>query len=295
MRDSSQDDDEYMYDNDDDCFESQEPPVALASTILAPDINSDKVLSISIPSQSPLQQPATTATSTTNKPLTNTEKCSNIFLVYDATAKNYTNVTRLKQELTALGYKLYCHDGADIATTTGGNKNLSIDIITQIKKCCVVVCAISKEYRYNTACKNISLYACEVSRKEAKNGPEVLFALTQGEYTTQSYPFRIDGWIGHMIKDCVWYPCWSSVQIAGAAEAIAAVILLKKKSFTLDATLDTDIWQDRAAAYKETHVVSSSGSPNIPKSPIVVLMDKLKKKKMVQQHTTILNPSLAFR
>ncbi len=225
----------------------------------------------------------------------------------------------MRKELKHSGYKIYCYDGepfeTKISTTSTSisdntliksnnnqemlssvisNSKIDENIINNINKCAVVVCAVSKEFRYNTNCKDVSLLARDLKRNNPSTGPELLFSMMQGDYTTQSSPFRVDGWLGHLMKDALWYPAWSRVHITGASEAIVAVISLKKKQIVLGEIQD-DIWQERAKKYASTHEVFAPPPTNVPKSPIVLLMDKMKSKKVIQKQVTPLNHNLAFR
>lgn len=279
------------------------------------------------------------ASSSEAKELSPSDKCSNIFIIYDhkgkifclhqlfrslsdinfLTAKNNENVLRMRKELKHAGYKIYCYDGEpfksktlasssdaddnilpksnsiqEISSSTITNSKIDQNIIDGINKCAVVVCAVSKEFRYNHNCKDVALFARDLKRSNPSTGPELLFSMMQGDYTTQSSPFRVDGWLGHLMKDALWYPAWSRVHIAGASEATVAVISLKKKQIVLGEIQD-DIWQERAKKYASTHEVFAPPPTNVPKSPIVLLMDKIKSKKVIQKHVTPLNHNLAFR
>jgi hypothetical protein len=43
------------------------------------------------------------------------------------------------------------------------------------------------------------------------------------DYTTKSIPSTVDGWLGLMIGNDQWYPCWETSQIESTASALAAI------------------------------------------------------------------------
>lgn len=70
-----------------------------------------------------------------------------------------------------------------------------------IKSSVAVVLCVSKPFKDNRNCKAFAQYASEQARKlNDANRIELIFVMMQGDYTTQSSPFRVDGWLKHMIK-----------------------------------------------------------------------------------------------
>jgi hypothetical protein len=80
--------------------------------------------------------------------------------------------------------------------------SLSDEVKNTMKHCVIIVICVSREYKVNQCCQRVARYALEREKK----GSIVLFALMQGDYTTNSTPERINGWLGHMVKGNNLYP-----------------------------------------------------------------------------------------
>ena len=94
----------------------------------------------------------------------------------------------------------------------------------EIKSCVVAVICITREYKANQGCQKIARYIVAQERRVI-----TLFALLQGDYSETSIPERITGWLGHMIRDAVTYPCYSELQISATSAMIDGVFTLRKK------------------------------------------------------------------
>ena len=78
-----------------------------------------------------------------------------------------------------------------------------------------------------------------------------------GEYTTSSYPDRVSGWLGHMIKDAVTYPCFTDLQIKTTASCIDGVFVLRMKQIYVNEK-EVDKFAARAAEVKRIIARSQS-------------------------------------
>jgi hypothetical protein len=83
----------------------------------------------------------------------------------------------------------------------------------------VFVIAVSQEYTRNLSCKKISLLARELKEQAPKTAAELCFVMIDGNYTTESHPHKVSGWLGHMLGASLWTPGWSHAHCAVAAEA----------------------------------------------------------------------------
>lgn len=77
---------------------------------------------------------------------------------------------------------------------------ISGDVSAKISNCMVVLFCVSREFKHNIRCKKVAQYARTKRDQSPRNQPEILFAMLQGNYTTQSYPYSVDGWLRHLIK-----------------------------------------------------------------------------------------------
>lgn len=69
------------------------------------------------------------------------------------------------------------------------------DVKATMKTCIVIVICVSRGYKVNLACQRVARYALTREKHSI-----VFFCLLQGDYSMTSYPQRVDGWLGHMIK-----------------------------------------------------------------------------------------------
>jgi hypothetical protein len=84
-----------------------------------------------------------------------------------------------------------------------------------------VIVFVSKDYKESANCRMEAKYTNQLSKK-GKVKP--IFVMVQNEYTTVSTPEYVDGWLGIMIGDSLWYPMWSESQIDSTAQEIAKVL-----------------------------------------------------------------------
>ena len=151
-----------------------------------------------------------------------------LFLSWDGTTESSINVTLLRRFLLAKGYFLYESSGAQF-----GNGSVLAEVpeevVQQLRASTAFVVCVSRAYTRNLSCKKVSLLAREMKFADPKTAPESVFVMIDGNYTTESQPYKVSGWLGHLLKDSLWSPAWSHAHAAGAAEAIMGVVNLKRK------------------------------------------------------------------
>lgn len=151
-----------------------------------------------------------------------------LFLSWDGTKTSATNVTLLRKFLFAKGYYIYEHAGEAFGNGSA-IAQVPDEVVANIKASTVVVICVAKEYTKNFSCKKISLLARELKLESPKTAPEMLFVMIDGDYTTDSQPHKVSGWLYHLLKDSLWSPCWSYAHTAGAAEAIMGTVNLRRR------------------------------------------------------------------
>lgn len=149
-----------------------------------------------------------------------------LFLSHDGQQSSKRNVDILRKALKKKGYIIYEHAGSNFAD----HHKVDPDILTQIQQSCVLVICVSKAYSVSFNCKKIALLAKEMILKDRRKAPEMLFCMVHGDYTTESHPYRVTGWLWHLLKDSLWSPAWSVAHIYGAADAISGVISLRRRT-----------------------------------------------------------------
>ena len=226
-----------------------------------------------------------------------------IFVLSEQSNKDpelYNNkiITKLKRIMKLSNFNIYSFDNTKPLKTP--NK-IDDEIIDEINKSSIVVACITKDLRHSLSCKMILQFVRDLkldgSTYEKSNlCPEVSFCLMQGDYTMVSQPHAIDGWLRHLMRDTVNYPSWNMNHIEGTAESIANVISLQKRLLVVPPNPEHDVWDKRIDQYKKKN-------PALPppvqkhKSPVVVLYEKLQRKKKMPVVDTRqpLDHRLAFR
>jgi hypothetical protein len=68
-----------------------------------------------------------------------------------------------------------------------------------------------------------------------KRAAEMLYVMIHGTFTTESYPYHCrEGWLGYFLRDSLWSPAWNHAHAAGAAEAIASTVNLRRNVVRLN-------------------------------------------------------------
>lgn len=85
----------------------------------------------------------------------------------------------------------------------------------------VCIIFVSKAYKHSANCHFESSYANQLK----KRGKLVLiFVMMDPTYTTVSKPDFVDGWLGFMIGDALWYPLFNESHVESTARAITKVV-----------------------------------------------------------------------
>ena len=200
--------------------------------------------------------PAKSATSATMKPM--------LYLTWDGEEESRANVEKLKRFLRTKGYIIFEHAGDlsiaegavsspdasptvmaespatnDTTNTAGSLESarapVSREVSEKIKLCTVFVSCVTRKFTFNMNCKKLVLHCRKLVEQDRKKAPEMLYVMIHGTFTTESQPYHCrGGWLGYMLRDALWSPAWSHAHIAGAAEAIAGVIALRRNVIRLN-------------------------------------------------------------
>lgn len=165
---------------------------------------------------------------------------NSVFLSFDDTDKEVNKrVHILKRKLQQSGKTVYVHDGHE-----KDPMELPESVKTTMKKCIVIVICVTRGYKVNQACQRVARYALTREKHSI-----VFFCLLQGDYSLSSYPDKVDGWLGHMIKDVVTYPCYSQLQLTQTVAFIEGVVIYRKRCIYVDEK-EVDKWAARAQVVK---------------------------------------------
>lgn len=191
-----------------------------------------------------------------------------LYLSWDGEENSRNNVVKLKRFLRAKGYIIFEHSG-DASIAEGGNTDtlgstgggvgegndtpvttntgasaaslesarakVSDEVTEKLRLCTVFVSCVTRKFTFNMNCKKLVLHCRKMVEMDKKKAPEMLYVMIHGDFTTESQPYHCrEGWLGYMLRDALWSPAWSHAHIAGAAEAIAGVIALRRNVIKLN-------------------------------------------------------------
>ncbi len=122
--------------------------------------------------------------------------------------------------LTEMGYDVWRDEiGSSLVPPMGNSTEETMALA--IEKACVVVIFISKEYKASANCRLEATYA---QQRKKKGKVKILFVMMQEEYTTVSKDEEVDGWLGIMIGDQLWYAMWKEEMVGGAVGEVATIL-----------------------------------------------------------------------
>ncbi len=129
-------------------------------------------------------------------------------------------VIALTTELRRRGYEVWRdEDGsALVGIMSGETGNAMADAVES--SYAVIVC-ISPEYKQSIDCRMQAKYANDLFKRGKL---KLLYCCMNASYTTLSQPECVDGWLGFMIGDALWYPLWDQECLDSTATALAKSI-----------------------------------------------------------------------
>ena len=109
-------------------------------------------------------------------------------------------------------------------------------LVDQMTISTVFVACVTRKFTKNMNCKKLVLRMRELQiEMGAKKSAEMLYCMIHGDFTTESQPYHCrDGWLGYLLRDSLWSPAWSHAHTAGAAEAIASTVNLRRSVIRLN-------------------------------------------------------------
>lgn len=150
-----------------------------------------------------------------------------LFLSWDGTPESSHNVLLLRKFLLAKHYFIHEHAGS-VFGNGSVLAEVSPELIETLRRCTVFLVCVSREYTKNINSKKLCLLARKMLDADRKNAPELLYAMIDGNFTTESQPHKVSGWLGFLLKDALWSPAWSHAHASGAAEAVAGTVKLRR-------------------------------------------------------------------
>jgi len=111
-------------------------------------------------------------------------------------------------------------------------------LVDQMTISTVFVACVTRAFTKNLNCKKLTLRMRELQEElglKKKKSAEMLYVMINGDFTTESQPYNCrSGWLGYLLRDSLWSPAWNHAHIAGAAEAIASTVNLRRNVVRLN-------------------------------------------------------------
>jgi hypothetical protein len=145
--------------------------------------------------------------------------CQHIMLSYSWSA-NKDLVIAFGKKLQEMGYDVWRdEEGSSIMGPMSMTGN-TLDAMTEaVEKSYTMVIFVSPEYKESANCRTEALYGF---KRAANSGLKLVFVMMKENYTTESRPVAVNGWLAGMIGAELWYPLWNKTQLTSTVNAIAS-------------------------------------------------------------------------
>jgi hypothetical protein len=142
-----------------------------------------------------------------------------IMLSYSWSA-NKDLVIAFGKKLREMGYDVWRdEEGSSIIGPMSMTGN-TLDAMTEaVEKSYMMIIFVSPEYKESTNCRTEGLYGF---KRAANSGLKLLYVMMNENYTTESRPVAVNGWLAGMIGAELWYPLWNKNQLTSTVNAIAS-------------------------------------------------------------------------
>jgi hypothetical protein len=88
-----------------------------------------------------------------------------------------------------------------------------------VEKSYMMIIFVSPEYKESTNCRIEGLYGF---KRASNSGLKLVYVMMNENFTTETRPVVVDGWLGGMIGAELWYPLWKKEQLHVAVSSVAA-------------------------------------------------------------------------
>jgi hypothetical protein len=98
----------------------------------------------------------------------------------------------------------------------------TLDAMTAaVEKSYMMIIFVSPEYKESTNCRIEGLYGF---KRAASRGLKLVYVMMNQNFTTESRPVVVDGWLAGMIGAELWYPLWNKNQLSASVSSVSAKI-----------------------------------------------------------------------
>lgn len=146
------------------------------------------------------------------------DECKHIMISYNHSVKK-EYVIELERILRAIGYNVWRDEcGSSLVSQMGGHTDSKM--AEAIELSAFVIICVSLAYKESANCRMEANYANQLAKKGILR---TAFVMMQSDYTTVSSPHSVDGWLGFMVGDALWYPMWEMDMVPKAAADLSKI------------------------------------------------------------------------
>jgi len=140
------------------------------------------------------------------------KKRQHVMLSYAWSAKKDI-VIEFGKQLKDLGYEVWRdEEGSSIVGSMSGD--VDDKMAEAIEASGYVIVCVSPQYKESANCRMEAKYA---AARNKKGKLQIIYVMMCDDYHTHSQPEQVDGWLGFLIGEALWYPLWHESQIVGTA------------------------------------------------------------------------------
>lgn len=122
----------------------------------------------------------------------------------------------VSQKLRLLGFDVWRdEDGSSCVPPMKGNINSVM--ADAVESSALVVAIISEGYKKSANCRMEAEYAFQLKRNEVL---DMVYIMADPNYTTLTKERRVDGWLGLMVGQSLWYPAFDDAMIDDSVHSI---------------------------------------------------------------------------
>eukprot|EP01041_Mallomonas_annulata_P013335 gene13335-28255_t len=185
----------------------------------------------------PLSSPEKNIINNGSGPLSGTQTASftHVMLSYSwSVGKDL--VTAFGKALSEKGYEVWRDEegSALVPAMAGATDDVMADAVEHSY---AVVIFVSLAYKQSANCRMEAKYSNEMYKRGKLK--QIIYVMMDPNYHTRSAPQQVDGWLGFMVSDSLWYPLWSEQDISATVISVVnrlGVNALKPRSYVTSPT-----------------------------------------------------------
>jgi hypothetical protein len=143
-----------------------------------------------------------------------------VMLSYSWSA-NKDLVVAFGKKLREMGYDVWRdEEGSSVLGPMSMSGNTLDAMTAAVEKSYMMIIFVSPEYKESANCRTEGLYGF---KRSSNSSLKLVYVMMNENFTTETRPIAVDGWLAGMIGADLWYPLWKMEQLNAAVTAVAAI------------------------------------------------------------------------